>query len=114
MDEARLATSVLAAALRRKAESEGGSGVVLTKGDPTSGSLILILTEKGRKQRVLERLLQQDGRYSWQSCFTQIPDNEREFGDFLLRRRRFDPDLWLIELDVASAERFAAEMNSDD
>jgi hypothetical protein len=27
------------------------------------------------------------------------------------RKERFDPDIWLIELDVASAERFAAEMN---
>ena len=114
MVEARLATSVLAAALRRKAESEGGSGVVLSKGDPTSGSLILILTEKGRKQRVLERLLQRDGRYSWQSCFAQPYDNPRELDDFLRRRQRFDTDLWLIELDVASAERFAAEMNFAD
>jgi hypothetical protein len=32
--------------------------------------------------------------------------------DLIARRRRFDPDLWLIELDIASAERFAAEMNS--
>ena len=30
----------------------------------------------------------------------------------LARRRRVDPDLWAVELDVASSERFAAEMNS--
>ena len=114
MSEARLATSLLAGALRRKAESQGGSGVVLAKGDATAGSLILILTEKGRKQRVLERLLQADGRYSWQECFPQVIDKEGEFDAFIQRRQRFDPDLWLIELDVASAERFAAEMNSHD
>ncbi|MFX7883132.1 DUF1491 family protein, partial [Acinetobacter baumannii] len=29
--------------------------------------------------------------------------------DYWQRRRRIDPDLWVIELDIASAERFAAE-----
>ncbi|HWV11973.1 MAG TPA: DUF1491 family protein, partial [Sphingobium sp.] len=28
---------------------------------------------------------------------------------YLARRRRSDPDLWVIELDIADAERFAAE-----
>ncbi|PHK02659.1 hypothetical protein VF08_18145 [Nostoc linckia z8] len=28
------------------------------------------------------------------------------------RRRAQDPDLWLIELDIADAERFAAETSS--
>ena len=35
-----------------------------------------------------------------------------EFKTFLERRRKFDPDLWILELDIASAERFAAEMNA--
>jgi len=26
-----------------------------------------------------------------------------------MRRRRNDPDLWVVELDIAQAERFAAE-----
>ena len=30
---------------------------------------------------------------------------------FWATRQKYDPDLWIIELDVASAERFAAEMN---
>lgn len=112
--EARLSTSVLVTSLMRRAESDGGFAVVVSKGDPTAGSVLVILTEKGRKQRVLERLLQPNGAYSWQEIGTQAAENEEEFQRFLSRRRSFDPDLWLIELDVASAERFAAEMNSLD
>jgi len=112
--EPRLSTSVLVSALMRRAESDGGFAMVLAKGDATAGSVIVILTEKGRKQRILERILQTDGGYLWQQTITQAAENEVEFERFLTRRRKIDPDLWLIELDVASAERFAAEMNFSD
>jgi hypothetical protein len=107
----RLASSVLVGALLRRAEAEGGFGAVLAKGDPTAGAIAVILAEKGRKACFLERLLQPDGSYSWQSARQEI-ENEREFEKFLARRRSFDPDLWILELDIASAERFAAEMNA--
>jgi hypothetical protein len=108
---ARLASSVLATALLRRAQAEGGFGAVLAKGDPTAGAIAVILAEKGRKAYFLERLLLPDGSYSWQSSRQEI-DDEREFQSFLERRRRSDPDLWILELDIASAERFAAEMNA--
>jgi len=108
--EARLASSVLAAALLRRAQEEGGNGTVLAKGDPTAGAIAVILAEKGRKACVLERLLQPDGRYSWEESRQDV-ENEEEFKGFLDRRRKYDPDLWILELDIASAERFAAEMN---
>jgi hypothetical protein len=109
---ARLASSVLVGALLRRAQQEGGSGVVVAKGDPTAGTIAVILAEKGRKACFLERLLQPDGSYSWQSAREGI-ENEEEFEKFLDRRRGFDPDLWILELDIASAERFAAEMNAE-
>ncbi|MGZ8997436.1 MAG: DUF1491 family protein, partial [Allosphingosinicella sp.] len=65
MSEPRLASSVLVGALLRRAESEGGFGAVLAKGDPTAGAVVVILLEKGANPRFLERLLQPDGTYSW-------------------------------------------------
>lgn len=107
--EARLAASVLAGGLIRKAEGEGGFGAVLAKGDPTAGSILVILLERGGNPRLLERLLQPDGRYSWEE--SGVPG---EVPAFIAKRRRFDPDLWVLELDVPSSERFAAEMNAFD
>lgn len=106
----RLASSVLVGALVRRAQAEGGFAAVLAKGDPTSGAIGVILAEKGRKACFLERLLQPDGRYAWQPARQEV-ENDREFEEFLERRRKFDPDIWILELDIASAERFAAEMN---
>lgn len=110
--EVRLASSVLVSALLRRAESDGGFATVLHSGEPNAGAVMVILRERDAKQRVIERLLQPGGTYAWRDISPQNIENELE--GFLKRRRRFDPDLWLIELDVASAEQFAAEMNSID
>lgn len=109
---ARLAASVLVSALLRKAHEEGGFGAVLAKGDEQAGEIVVILNERGQRKGVFQRLLQANGNYSWQDDDGQLAENEQKFSEFLTRKRRFDPDLWLIELDIASAERFAAEMNA--
>jgi hypothetical protein len=109
--EARLQSSVMVSALQRRAESEGGFAAVLAKGDSQAGAILVILAERGRKARIMERVLHSDDRYAWLDVSSQTVENEEETERFLARRRKFDPDLWIIELDVASAERFAAEMN---
>jgi hypothetical protein len=108
--EARLQTSVLVSGLLRHAEAEGGFGAVIAKGDSAAGSVLVILAEKGRKARILERLLQQEGRYSWQDTGPEELANDEDAEKFLARRRVLDPDLWILELDVPSAERFTAQM----
>ena len=107
----RLSSSMLVGALLRRTQAEGGFGVVLEKGDESAGAVAVVLTEKGGNPRFFERLLQPDGRYSWQES-RQLIENEEELRKFLASRRNFDPDLWILELDIASAERFAAEMNA--
>ena len=109
--EPRLATSVLVSALLRRAEAEGGFGTVLAKGDATSGTVAVVLLERGGNPRLFERLLQSDGRYAWGESLA-AQEGEEGVKALLERRRRFDPDLWILELDIASAERFAAEMNA--
>ena len=110
--EARIASSILVGALLRRAEAEGGFGTVLAKGDPTAGAIAVLLTERGANPRLFERALQPDGSYAWTESGGKALDAPGELQSLLDRRRRFDPDLWLIELDIASTERFAAEMNS--
>ena len=108
--EPRLASAVLVSALLRRAELEGGFGAVLAKGDATAGALAVILVERGGEPRLLERILQPDGGYRWDEAAA----GSGAVDEFIARRRRFDPDLWVIELDVPSAERFVAGMNSVD
>ena len=109
--EPRLASSLLVTALLRRAEAEGGFGTVIAKGDATAGAIAVILTERGANPRLFERMLQPDGHYGWHEASRGAGDGE-DLGPTLERRRRFDPDLWIVELDIVSPERFAAEMNS--
>ncbi|MGE5722598.1 MAG: DUF1491 family protein [Sphingomonadales bacterium] len=112
MRPARLATSVLVSALIRRAQSDGGFAAVLSKGDANAGSMLVILAKNGRKLRVLERVLQLDDSYRWDDVVSQEIENEEEIDKLIGRRRKYDPDLWVLELDIPSPERFAAEMNA--
>ncbi|HEX8527868.1 DUF1491 family protein [Allosphingosinicella sp.] len=106
----RLRASVVVGALLRKAEAEGGFGAVLAMGDAEAGTVLVVLTERGAKTTLYERVLQPGGAYAW----TQVVEKEEEVPQFVARRRRYDPDLWVLELDVPSRERFAADMKALD
>jgi hypothetical protein len=108
---ARLASSVLVTALIRLAESQGGFAAVLARGERSAGSILIVLAKNGRKLRILERVLRSDDEYAWDDVMKQGTEEEGEFQAMVDRRRKFDPDLWVLELDIPSAERFAAEMN---
>ena len=107
----RVASKVLVGALIRRAEIEGGFAAVLAKGDAISGAILVILTERGTNARVLERVLLPDGDYARQASTGGQTVDAAEVPQLIARRRRFDPDLWVIELDIPSGERFAAVMN---
>lgn len=112
--DARVAASVLVSALMRRAEAQGGFAAVMARGDPTAGSILVSLVERGGKPRFYERIIQSSGRYGWQEIAQKAAGNDEETQKFLARRRNFDPDMWILELDVPSTERFAAEMNEFD
>jgi hypothetical protein len=110
----RLTSKILANALIRRAESLGGFGVVVVRGDPTAGSILLILNERGQKIGTMERVLDAGGAYTWQLNQAQETENKEEIDNLVQRRRKYDPDLWVLELDIPSPERFAAEMTAFD
>ena len=111
---ARLTSGMLVSALIRKTQEEGGHAVVVVKGDATAGAIVILLAEKGRNSGLFERSLTGKGAYHWARVGPQDIDNVEEFDHYIQRRRRFDPDLWLIELDVPYGERLIAQMMDDD
>jgi hypothetical protein len=107
---ARLTSAVRANALIRKTQAEGGFAVILAKGDETSGGLLLILLEKSRFCGLYERLLDPKGHYQLSPVGPQDVEDGDAIQHYLLSRRRNDPDLWLIELDIASPAQFIAQL----
>ena len=109
MSDARLPAALEAAAIRRGAEADGGFATVLHKGDADRGSLLLVVTERGRHAACLERALQAAGQYRWQKVGPAAAADPESIADFVHKRIRFDADSWLIEVDIPLAERFIAE-----
>ena len=110
MIEPRLSAEVLVQSLLRKVNQEGGFGVVIRKGDRISGSILIQCIENGQNMRILERMPSLDDAPNWQQIWPQSTDNKQELPEYLDRRYRFDPDIWLIELDIPDVERLIAEL----
>lgn len=109
MSAERLPAGLEAASIVRRAESEGAFATLLKRGDPDRGSIVLIVTSRGRHVAVLERMLAADGAYRWNRAGPPESSESTEVAAFLEKRARFDADLWAIELDIANPERFIAE-----
>jgi hypothetical protein len=106
---ARVTSALMASALVRRVNQEGGNAAVLAKGDPTAGGILLLTYERGSNPRFFERGLGPTGEPALLASGPASIADESEVTDYWQRRRRNDSDLWVIELDIAQAERFAAE-----
>ncbi len=104
--EPRLPAQLEVGALIRLVEAAGGFATVLHKGERDAGTILVILTEKGGNTRVFERMPRPDGTREWTLSKAEDPENRQEIQEWLARRGTQDPDLWIVELDIADGERF--------
>jgi hypothetical protein len=96
-------------ALVRRAEATGDFATILRKGDAERGSVLLIVSNRGRHLACLERVMGRAGTYGWQAVGPAESASSSDVTEFLGKRARFDPDSWAVELDIADGERFIAE-----
>lgn len=106
---ARLAAGVLVSALVRRVNAAGGSAMVLAKGDAEAGAILVLALERGGNPGFFERGIGPDGQPALVRSGPAELGDESAVSDYWQRRRSRDSDLWVIELDIAEAERFAAE-----
>lgn len=105
----RLPSGLLVGAMLRRVNDAGGIGTVLARGDAKAGAILIITLEKGVNSGAFERGIGPDGAVQLLRVGPQTLEDSAEITEYWRRRRSRDPDLWVIELDIASAERFAAE-----
>ena len=106
---ARVTSAVMVSALVRRVHQEGGSAAVLARGDATAGGILLMTLEKGTNPRFFERGLGPRGEPVLMPSGPGEIASESDAAAYWQRRRSRDSDLWVVELDIAGAERFAAE-----
>lgn len=103
-EDPRLPASLEVSGLIRRAEALGGSAMVLRKGEPEAGTILVIMLDRQGLGTAFERMPGAHGR-RWQATRAQAADDREAFESWLDRRRKQDPDLWMIELIVADGER---------
>lgn len=95
--------------LIRAVGAAGGFAAVLHKGERDAGTIVVILAERGGNARLFERIPDPTGSRNWTCTRIQDSENKEEFSQYLTRRQLADPDLWIIELDIADGERFIGQ-----
>jgi len=106
MTDDRLPAHVEVGGLIRAVQAAGGFGMVIAKGERDAGTLLVICCENGTNARLFERMPQLDGTRKWILAKSQDAENPHEFTEYCDRRKRQDPDTWIVELDIANGERF--------
>lgn len=110
--EPRLPAHLEVAGLVRRVNAAGGFAAVLHKGERDAGTILLVLTENGANSRVYERMPLADGSREWRCSMRQDPEKPQLLNEYLERRGHQDPDLWIVELDIAQGERFIGSSQS--
>lgn len=111
--EARLASHLQIAALKRLTAAEGGFVTIVHKGDAVSGAILILCVEHGRNPLLFEKMpnlaANAVSQADWQPIWSQDIAQKGRSGsldDYLARRIARDSDLWVIELDIASHTQF--------
>ena len=110
MSDSRLPTHLVVSALLRQISIEGGSGVILAKGDRESGTYVLLLRDRSGTVKLVERRPSAGFGFEWQVTQEEPAENERKIYEYCERRSAQDDDLWVIEGQVDDPERFVAQM----
>ena len=107
-----LSTDVWVGALIRRAEAEGAFAMVLKKGDPRAGAvLVKVLGRREGTVRLYASALGGGGETVWMQPLRDAVDPDIDA--YVERARARDPDLWVVEIEDADGRHFLTEPVED-
>jgi hypothetical protein len=103
-----LSTDVWVGALIRRAELGGAHAMVVKKGDPRAGSvLVKAFNSKTREARLYTEAFQGDGERVWMEPKASHAESELDL--YVERALKVDPDLWVVEIEDGEGRHFLTE-----
>ncbi len=99
MSEARLKTEFWVQACIRRGNAAGIAVTVVHKGDATRGSVLVKLNRLGGGCTVLAETQDARGMRAWIRGTGAEPVAEAAADDYIARNHKYDPDLWVIEVE---------------
>jgi hypothetical protein len=103
-----LSSDIWVAALIRRVELAGGFAVVVRKGDARAGAvLVKVLDRRDGSARLYAEATRGDGEQVWMQ--PQATVSEPDIDRYIERAARFDPDIWVVEIDDREGRHFLTE-----
>jgi hypothetical protein len=104
----RLSTDIWVGALIRRAELEGAYATVIRKGDARGGAvLVKALDRRAGSAQLYAEAIRGDGERVWMSPVAAT--EEATLDAYIDRAIRFDPDIWVVEIDDRTGRHFLTE-----
>ena len=79
--------------------------MVLHKGEPDAGTILVVGVDRDGLGTLYERLPDPGGARRWVAVKQQQAESRKDFDDYLARRTQQDPDVWIVELTIVEVER---------
>ncbi len=103
-----LSTDLWVSALIRRAEQGGAFPAVIRRGDARAGAvLVKVLDRRAGRADLYAEAVRGEGERVWMRPVP--PDDEAALDAYAERQLRFDPDLWIVEIDDARGRHFLTE-----
>lgn len=102
----RVTSEFWLSAYRKRLEISDIPAFVTAKGDKTAGAILVKLNTLDGNAKLFQRAYNLDGDRVW----TVLAEGaEREVDEASAQQRRFDPDLWVIEVEDKSGRHLLDE-----
>ena len=84
--------------------------MVTAKGERDAGTILILTIYRGENAVLFEKMPQLDGSRPFIAAKQQNPEKSEEIFEYLERRKNQDPDIWILEVDIADGARFVASL----
>ena len=104
----RLSTDIWVSALLRRAEQGGAFPAVIRKGDAQAGAvLVKVIDRRAGRFDLYAEAVRGEGERVWMRPVGA--EDEAAQDAYAERAVRFDPDIWIVEIDDPSGRHFLTE-----
>lgn len=110
----RVKTEIWVKAYLRRCMSEGIAGYIAASGDDYAGAIFIHIDNLdgshwlfGPAPAGLEEISYER---RWSLCFPQSPVSKEQAENYLAQQKKYDPDLWIVELEDKQGRHFLDDL----